>query len=81
MQVAEGMHVEWVDDEAVVLDTESSRLHYLNAPAALVYAMILEYGYAEAVRRIRELPSETDISAELPVLLEDMVEKGLLVDA
>ena len=42
MRPADGKHVEWIDDEAVVLDPSTEELHYLNGPAALVYALILE---------------------------------------
>ena len=81
MQPAQGIYVEWVDDEAVALDTETNRLHYLNPPAALVYALILEHGYEEALKRLRPVVENggTDES-ELPDLLENMAQAGLLVE-
>jgi hypothetical protein len=80
MRVAEGMHIEWVDSEAVVLDPETNRLHYLNPPAALLYALILEHGFDQAIEEIKSYPSETDKTEELPRVLERMVEAGLLID-
>jgi hypothetical protein len=82
MRAAPGFHVEWVDDEAVVLDTQSGLLHYLNAPAALVYALILEHGFEEAIARVGSLntgagPPDRN---ELTQLVEDMKERGLLID-
>ena len=74
------MHVEWVDDEAVVLNPETSRLHYLNPPAALLYALILEHGYESALAEVARLPKETDVDKELPGLVEKMLEAGLLIN-
>jgi hypothetical protein len=76
------MHVEWVDDEAVVLDPESGQLHYLNPPAALVYAFIQEHGYEAGLAELDKLHGKDPGFAEqLPALLEDMVNKGLLVES
>ena len=76
-----GLHVEWVDDEAVVLDEESTRLHYLNSAAAAVFALIAEFGFDQAVERVRasfgDKPFE---NGEFDALVADMVDKGLLVD-
>ena len=72
--------MEWVDEEAVVLNPETSRLHYLNPPAALLYALILEHGYQQALLEVRQLPKETDIEQEVPGLVQDMVDAGLLID-
>ena len=81
MRPAPGIHVEWVDDEAVALDTGTDRLHYLNPPAALVYALILEHGYEEALRRLRPTTQGDDSGdRELAELLDRMVDLGLLVD-
>lgn len=80
MRAAEGFHVEWVDDEAVVLDPETGKIHYLNTSAALLYALILEHGY-EAARA--ELSATYGIEAppeEIEATVGDMVERGLLVD-
>lgn len=81
MKPAEGLHVEWVDDEAVVLDTTSSQLHYLNPPAALVYALILEHGYESALEELRRTRGgNPQMNEELDTLLKDMTSKGILVD-
>lgn len=81
MRIAEGKHIEWVDEEAVVLDSDTGDLHYLNGPAAKVFAFIGEYGYekglAELEKQHGDLP---DFNDELQDLLKDMVDKGLLVD-
>ena len=80
MRAAEGMHVEWVDQEAVVLDPQTSRLHYLNPPAALAYALILEHGYDGALEQLEGRARDGENPEELRRLIDDMVEKGLLVD-
>ena len=81
MRAVEGMHVEWVDDEAVVLDPESGQLHYLNPPAALVFALVQEYGYEQAIKELEEKHGADPVFVEsLPKLIEDMVKKGLLED-
>ena len=76
-----GLYVEWVDDEAVVLDEESTRLHYLNPAAAAVFALISEFGFDQAVERVRasfgDKPFE---NGEFDALVADMVDKGLLLD-
>ena len=75
------MHVEWIDDEAVVLDPKTGDLHYLNPTAAFVYALIEEVGYETMLERVRSTYGEKPFANdELPRLIEDMVEKGLLVD-
>jgi hypothetical protein len=81
MQPAQGLHVEWVDDEAVVLDPDSHELHYLNTSAALVYALILEHGYETAMRRLKaDYRNASGFDKEVELLVEDLVGKGLLVD-
>ena len=81
MEAAEGLHVEWVEQEAVVLDPVSGQMHYLNPPAAYVYALIQEYGYQEAMTRLeQDFEESSAIRRDLTTLLEDMVAKGLLVD-
>ena len=74
------MHVEWVDNEAVVLDPETSELHYLNAPAALVFALIQEHGFEGGLRALHGAQGVTAEDREVKELLDDMIEKGLLVD-
>lgn len=81
MRAAEKCHVEWVEGEAVVLNQQTEQLHYLNGPAALVYAMILEEGYGPALDKLRtDYGNDPDFERELPALLDDMKERGLLVD-
>lgn len=75
------MHVEWVEGEAVVLDQGSGELHYLNGPAAIVFAMIQEHGYDKGLREIESRYGDVEgMKEELGKLIEDMVEKRLLVD-
>ena len=82
MQAAPGLHVEWVDDEAVVLNPASSELHYLNPSAALVFALVLEYGFEEAMSRVESTFNEsTELEEELEGLIAELVKKGLLTDA
>jgi hypothetical protein len=82
MQAAPGLHVEWVDDEAVVLNPASSELHYLNQSAAIVFALILEYGFDEAMTRVESsFQSSAGVEKELEALIAELVEKGLLTDA
>ena len=81
MQPAPGIYVEWVDDEAVALDMETNRLHYLNPPAALVYALILEHGYEEGLKQLRPVVEAGGVDdGELPDLLESMAQVGLLIE-
>lgn len=80
MRVADGKHVEWVDEEAVVLDSETGHLHYLNGPAAKVYALIGELGYDEGLEELaRQHGNEPNFKEELQDILDDMIEKGLLI--
>lgn len=81
MRATPGLHVEWVDGEAVVLDPLSGQLHYLNPAAALVYALVQEHGYDEAIANLEaDYATGTALRDGLPELLEDMKERGLLVD-
>ena len=81
MHVQPSIHVEWVDNEAVALDSATGQLHYLNSPAALVFALILEHGYERALSELRVMHAgEPQLEEHLSELLEDMVEKGLLTD-
>jgi hypothetical protein len=74
------MHVEWVDDEAVVLDTETRQLHYLNGPAALVYGLIQELGFEDGVAQLKERVGDVpNLDQQVDELVGDMVEKGLLI--
>lgn len=81
MRVVEGMHVEWVDDEAVALDPSTGQLHYLNPPAALFLALVLEHGYQGALTEFRNTyENEPDFDEETTQMIEHMKEGGLLVD-
>jgi len=81
MRVVEGMHVEWVDDEAVALDPSTGQLHYLNPPAAVFLALMLEHGYQRALTEFRSTyEDEADFDEELTQMIEQMKEGGLLVD-
>lgn len=74
------MHVEWVDDEAVVLDAETGRIHYLNPPAALFYALTLEHGYEAALGQLQETFGPEKVSTDVAALTDDMVARGILID-
>ncbi|MDQ3983048.1 MAG: PqqD family peptide modification chaperone [Actinomycetota bacterium] len=81
MRVSDVMYVEWVEGEAVVLNRDSGELHYLNGPAALVFALIQEHGYDDALTQLRErFGAAESMPEELDGLIEDMVEKEILVD-
>jgi hypothetical protein len=74
------VHVEWVEDEAVVLDSESDQFHYLNSSAALVYASVLEHGYNKAMEELnRRFRTNPEAREQVGQLIDDMLEKGLLV--
>ena len=78
---ADGLHVEWIDDEAVLLDTNTNRVHYLNPSAAIVFALIEEHGYEKGMQQLDErYGSSPQMKEDLPKLLDDMLKKGLLVD-
>lgn len=81
VRAAPEMFVEWVDNEAVVLDPESGQVHYLNPSAAIVYASILEHGFEPAMSDLERRHGDAEgFAEELPVLLEELKEKGLLLD-
>jgi len=81
MRPADGKHVEWIDDEAVVLDPSTEELHYLNGPAALVYALILEHGFDRGMEEVRSIyGAESEIEKGIEDCLEGLADKGLLVD-
>jgi hypothetical protein len=81
MRAAEGVHVEWVEGEAVILDPQSGELHYLNESSALLFALIQERGSQAAVAEIRErFSGEPNLGTQLESAIADMLEKGLLVD-
>ncbi len=81
MRAAAGMHVEWVDVEAVALDPSTGHLHYLNPPAALFLALVLEHGYPRALTEFRSAyAGEADFDEGLTQMIEQMKDGGLLVD-
>ena len=75
--------MQWVEDEAVVLDGESNELHYLNPQSALLYALLLEFGMpqaiGEALRRIENPPEEAQ--EELKRLVSSFIDKGILAES
>jgi hypothetical protein len=80
MRPADGLHVEWIEDEAVVLDTATEQFHYLNPPAALLYALILEHGFEHGLEELRRIyGGERDIHEDVTQCLESLAERGILV--
>jgi hypothetical protein len=77
-----GIHVQWVNDEAVVLNEDTSELHYLNPQSALMYALVLEYGMPEAVTKACErMEGPADqITDEMNKVVGSFIEKGLLAE-
>jgi hypothetical protein len=71
-----------VEGEAVVLDTATGHLHYLNASAALGFALILERGIEGAAAELRSNhgPDPQQVDQEFSKLVADLSEKGLLVE-
>lgn len=81
MRLATNAHVEWVDDEAVVLDQETGQLHYLNRSAAVILALVLEHD-RNALGKLIDLHGDNaDIREEFHRVVEEMVDKDLLEDA
>lgn len=74
------MHVEWVDDEAVVLNLATGHLHHLNPPAALAYALILEHGFEVGIEELKKVAVSPEVEADLPGLIQEMRGEGLLID-
>lgn len=64
-----------------MLDPESGQLHYLNPPAALVFALIGEVGYEQALEELRRSYGHVSALAEdVRGVVNDLREKRLLVD-
>lgn len=75
------MHIEWVDQEAVILDPRTERLHYLNPSAALLFGLIQEVGYEAAIEEMRNrFGTEEGFDEEIQGVVGVMVEEGLLED-
>ena len=80
LRAADDLHIEWVEDEAVVLHPGSGELHYLNPPAALFLALILEHGVPGATAELeRRFPDADTLPTDLAFMVEDMLGRGLLV--
>lgn len=80
MRARDDVHIEWVDNEAVILDPKTSELHYLNTPAALVFALIQEHGFESGLRVLEGSQGVSTEDQDVKELLNEMVEKGLMVD-
>lgn len=81
MKASPDFHVEWVGEEAVVLNPATGELHYLNPPAALTYALILEHGYKGALQQLRRSHGVRRWrDRSLKLYIQGLVEKGLLID-
>lgn len=81
MRVAGELHVEWVNDEAVVLDGATGNIHYLNPPAALAFALLQEHGFERGVAEITSRIEQSEGNpAELEHLLQEMIDKRLILD-
>lgn len=78
MKRASDLYIEWVGEEAVVLEQSTGQLHYLNPPAALLLALIEEEGFEKAVASLTGRFG--DISSDIEAITADMVAKGILVD-
>ena len=79
MRAAPDLHVEWVDDEAVILDPATQPLHYLNPPAALAFALVAEHGYDKALKELRARYGDSpDFQEQVAGLIGDLSAKGLL---
>lgn len=81
MRSAPNVHVEWVGDEAVVLNQATNELHYLNPQSALIYALLLEYGMPDAVKELQNRVDgrPDDLRQEVEKLVLTFLGKGLLV--
>ena len=80
MNIPDRVHVQWVEEEAVVLNEETSEVHYLNPQSALIYALVLEFGMPQAIdhlcERLNGPPDE--IRLETAKVVASFKEKGLL---
>lgn len=77
-----GIHVQWVEQEAVVLNEETGEVHYLNPQSALIYALVLEYGMPAAVTHARvhiDAP-DAQVTEDVQRVIRTLIEKGLLAE-
>ncbi len=79
MRPAPDLHVEWVENEAVILDPKTTEVHYLNTSAALTYAYVLEFGVEGALEKLRTEHADAP-EEEIRALVADLVERGILID-
>lgn len=78
-RIADDLHVQWIDDEAVVLNASKGTLHYLNQSAALLYALIEEHGFPDAIEKLKEVVTGPGVEEDIPLLIDQMIEEGLLL--
>ena len=82
MRLASSIHIEWIDQEAVVLDEETGQLHYLNTSAALSLALVLEHGKEGALSALlRDQEDNSSITDEFTRVIDDLMQKNILTDA
>lgn len=73
--------MEWVEDEAVILNPGTNELHYLSPTAALAYALIEEYGFEKAMEELKARFAPTaSIESDMDELVATLVAAGVLVD-
>lgn len=81
MRASPLLHVEWIEDEAVVLDPQGKEVHHLNPPAAFTLALIQEHGFDAALDDLHQrYGPETEFGRALPTLIKEMKDKGILID-
>lgn len=81
MQLADGVHIQWIGDEAVALNEQSGHLHYLNSMAALILATVLEHGEKEgAVILAKAYGDQRPIAEDMATVLGELRDKGLLIE-
>jgi hypothetical protein len=80
MRPAPHLHIEWVEDEAVVLDPDTGDVHHLNPTAAFAYALIIEHGFDEGMRKLTESTDDAEQTARFGTMVEEFTAKGLVID-
>jgi hypothetical protein len=82
MQLADGVHIQWIGDEAVALNEETGLLHYLNSTAAVILATVLEHGESEATILLsKAYGDERAMARDMSAVLDVLRDKGLLVES
>ena len=80
MRPAPELHVEWVENEAVILDPRTKQLHYLTPPAAVAFALIGELGYDAGITELRKRHGNAPaFEDDLDALLRNFTSRGLLI--